>query len=1178
MVELNGKHSMPYCADSGADVSVIGWKQLRTLMEIDGSVRTTTLANQVTIKTAGGHDMIASEEVELRLQLHTAAGPVVIEKPVSCLVLDMDNDEFILGKDVLAELGIDVDRQLEQLVVNEDTIDDDPIGIDDDATIGATDMEEVQEALSLMIDAAIENGFPSERRLELEAIVRKFDVWRLKLGDDPPARVPPLSVRLVKGAKPQKCKARHYPPHLVEFMRGFNAELERLGWVYENPTSRWASTALPVSKNGSNEYRQTSDYRAVNALLDAIAGMMPNLRSVTKNVRGMRHFGLFDFIKGFWQLPLAEDSQEILSYMTDSKIYTPTRVPQGCSDAALHFQRTMETCFATLLYKHLLVWIDDLLLYAVTIDDYLDKLDKLLSLMAHYGLKLSAKKSNLYQRAVKWCGKLIDGDGVRHDPARIDALRSMPYPKTAGELQQFVCAANWMRESIVGYAEAMQPLQEYLDSALKDKRKTKKAAASVGVELSQVERRAFDLMKDKLATSATLHHPSRSGTMCLFTDASDKGWSVMVTQVDEWQATRGAAEQNHRLLTCLSGSFSGAQVNWSVIEKEAFPIVTACDKLSYLLLRPEGFRMFCDHRNLIHVFAPGDQIKKHVRGKLLRWAMRLTEFKYSIRHIAGESNVWADMLSRWACATPTLAAVRRARTRGSQQRDQLTLRPLDDSGFVWPTMNEIARAQRQHRPKTFPRELSERDDGVIVNGDMLWVPREASALVRRLLIIAHCGQQGHRGRHAMMTQLAKTFFISGLREIVDKFLARCLLCHHVKGGKVIPRPWGETYRAQTRNEALHWDFLYLGESFGPDQYLLVLKDDASHFCELVACATPTCTVAAEAMLSWHARFGAPRLWISDQGTHFKNSVIDLLCKQLKCEQSFSVTYSPWINGSIERLNRDIVQVMRAMVLEWKVDHRDWLSLVPLVQASLNHTPVPSLANRSPLELFTGLSPPSPFGGVFVRKPSPGKLIVLDPVDEIDRSMERLRASVYAMHKEVADARLKQTMLNKKKERGDALVNFSVGDYVLRSRVDEKHMNKLLVTWVGPYVVTEAYPRSFKVKHLVSGQEIEVHSSRLKFFADSSLEVTEQLLEHISSQGIILDVNAIRAHRWSPVRKDDEVLINWRGLEPIEDSWEPFDSIAKDVRTLLANYVAATDDAKLLKHWSKFKKRTTSWST
>ncbi|KAE8953858.1 hypothetical protein PF005_g33690 [Phytophthora fragariae] len=42
-----------------------------------------------------------------------------------------------------------------------------------------------------------------------------------------------------------------------------------------------------------------------------------------------------------------------------------------------------------------------------------------------------------------------------------------------------------------------------------------------------------------------------------------------------------------------------------------------------------------------------------------------------------------------------------------------------------------------------------------------------------------------------------------------------------------------------------------------------------------------------------------------------------------------------------------------------------------------------------------------------------------------------------MHRAVTDARLKQTLLNKKSERGDNMVNFDVGDYVLRSRVDEK---------------------------------------------------------------------------------------------------------------------------------------------
>lgn len=48
-----------------------------------------------------------------------------------------------------------------------------------------------------------------------------------------------------------------------------------------------------------------------------------------------------------------------------------------------------------------------------------------------------------------------------------------------------------------------------------------------------------------------------------------------------------------------------------------------------------------------------------------------------------------------------------------------------------------------------------------------------------------------------------------------------------------------------------------------------------------------------------------------------------------------------------------------------------------------------------------------------------------------------------------------------------MVKFSVGDYVLRSRVDEKTHNKLLVTWVGPYAVTKCSPHSYTVKHLIT---------------------------------------------------------------------------------------------------------------
>ncbi|POM69893.1 Hypothetical protein PHPALM_13794 [Phytophthora palmivora] len=1140
---------MPYCADSGADLSVMSRAQLVKLMSKDKFVKLTDLTEEVKVKTAGGLIIRANSSIEVELKIHTAAGPVCLTMPVKCLIIDEDEDEFIIGKDVLTMLGIDVDRQLEQLVTNGNINDEDLTGCDDDFEIGVECDADVKVAIEELIGLAISNGFPPERSNELRTVAFMFDIWRLKLGGDPPAKVPPLLIRLKEGVKPQKCKARPYPPHIREFLRDFNAELERMGWVYENTRSRWASAALPVRKPGSNEFRQACDYRALNEETEPIAGVMPILRVITEHVRGMAHFGLFDFLKGFWQLPLAPECQEFLSYMTDSKVYTPTRVPQGCSDAAFHFQSTMETCFKELLYKHLLVWVDDLLLYASSVDEYLEKLQRIFCLINEFGLKLSVKKSSLYQKSVKWCGKIIDGDGVRHDPERIRSLREMPYPKTAADLQQFLCAANWLRESILGYAETVKPLQECLDTALRNKKKSKRAAAAVPLNFSPELLVSFDRVRDLLTISATLHHPSPDGDMVLVTDASEKGWSIVVTEVQKWDTNKDVAGQAHRLLTCLSGVFTGSQVNWSVIEKEAFPLVTACEKLSYLLMRPRGFRMFCDHRNLIHVFAPSESVKKHVRGKLLRWALKLSEFRYTINHIPGTHNVWADMLSRWAGQSAEMS-IRRVTTRGAQQQQRCVLRPLDEESFVWPTFEEVRRAQKRQRPQSLPSWLKVNENGIIMKGKLIWIPTEEQALLRRLMIISHCGAQGHRGRHAMMTQLASVFSIYQLRVHVDKFLAKCLLCLHVKGGEIIPRPWGEAYRSKTRNEALHFDFLSMGESFGKDQYLLVLKDDASHFCELVGCESPTSAVVVRAILQWHSRFSVPSLWISDQGSHFTSEVMSMLCNKMKCDQRFSVAYCPWINGSIERLNRDVLQVFRAMILEYKLDldHRDWMSLLSVVQCSLNHTPLPSLAYKSPLELFTGLPPPSPFRHAFVTRSGQDILIEAGNSDKIERSLAQLRASIQKMHREVSTAKEKQTLLNKKKERGENIVNFSVGDYVLRSRVDEKHLNKLLVTWVGPYVVTEAHPLYFVVRSLVTGKTSDVHASRLKFFDDSDLQVTEELLQHITNQGIVLDVQEIKQHRWNAARKDYELCISWRGLEEIEDSWEPFLSMRRDCET------------------------------
>ena len=111
----------------------------------------------------------------------------------------------------------------------------------------------------------------------------------------------------------------------------------------------------------------------------------------------------------------------------------------------------------------------------------------------------------------------------------------------------------------------------------------------------------------------------------------------------------------------------------------------------------------------------------------------------------------------------------------------------------------------------------------------------------------------------------------------------------------------------------------------------------------------------------------------------------------------------------------------------------------------------------------------------------------------------------------------------------------------------------MVRWVGPFKITEALSHSFIIQHLISADEYEVHASRLKHYADSDFEVTEEIQNHIGLQGIILAVRAIVGHRRGHGRTW-ELCIAWRGLEDVENSWEPFHVIYKDVPRLVEAYV------------------------
>lgn len=122
----------------------------------------------------------------------------------------------------------------------------------------------------------------------------------------------------------------------------------------------------------------------------------------------------------------------------------------------------------------------------------------------------------------------------------------------------------------------------------------------------------------------------------------------------------------------------------------------------------------------------------------------------------------------------------------------------------------------------------------------------------------------------------------------------------------------------------------------------------------------------------------------------------------------------------------------------------------------------------------------------------------------------------------------------------------------------------MVTWVGPYKIVKELDTSYLIENLLNGEQNDVHATRLKHYADSTLGVTEELKHHVAVQGVSLGVREIKSSRYSKAAREWQLLVSWQGLEDAEDSWEALATIHDAVPDMVEAHVQAHGDSRLRK--------------
>lgn len=1053
---------------------------------------------------------------------------------------------------------------------------------------------EIRQLVMAALDAASAEGLSDSAREDLEKVCtgELLDVFRVTLVADPPAKIDPVVVRFTDGVwRLRKPAVRRYSAEDSEFMSEWMRHLERCGIVYQVGDEPVCSPAYPVNKPGVDpsaplvqRKRITVDYRALNAVTVATNYPIPRLEQVVDTIAEARWFGKLDLYQGYWQLPLDESCQRFFSIITDRAVYVPRRLIPGSRNAAGPFQAAMVGILGEEVGESCIVYIDDVLVFATSEAALIRAWERVLRRLHAHGLKVAIKKTTFYATKVPFCGRLLTRQGVVFNPEFVAAVTGMAVPATADQLQAYLASVNWVRSSVPGYAELVAPLQVILVEATRVAQSAKKSAlrriALSGIGWSDEAEAAFRRVNAAVANATALAYPDPTKTTCVFTDASELHWAGVVTQVTSSELTLPLLEQHHVPLAFVSGTFKGSQLRWPVVEKEGWAVVETCTRLSYVLQRPGGFVLFTDHRNLVHLFSLETTAStKAAVNRIERWTVILRGFDYVIRHVEGEDNVVADMLSRWAhpdegvlAATAKCVQVRRMKSRvvddamtSDSAGDELVT-PTDTAQdgspveFVhvstsdFPCEAEIRAVQEQVLTVADKADLVKSADGLWRTAEgKVWLPVRNGLRVR-VCVVAHQGPAGHRGYEVTFAWIARHFYWPTMQTDVGVFVRQCLHCLRARGGAIVPRPWLPSFAPTEPNQLIHFDFLYLREpemkTVGGLKYVLVIMDGFSRYVQLHAAASADAPTTVTALLRWFASFGVPRMWMSDQGSHFVNAVMRKLATDLGVEHRLTTVYAAWSNGRVERMNREVVTTLRALHLERQLPLDQWPSLLPVVMSVLNNTPTGVLAGYAPVTVFTGRPPTNPVSVVFF----PDKAVFATQSLTTDDLRKRVEGLAAAMHT-TWDTIRSHTPRKYPQQPGAQDVDFKVGDFVMVADMARKKSDKARAVWRGPaHVTDEVNPRVFTVQDLVTGTRKDVHAAYLKYYCDASVTITRELKDAAAFSGTGFNVDAIVDHRFDESDPaEDEVLVRWEGFE--EPTWEPLARIREDVPAMVRKYAS-----------------------
>ena len=140
----------------------------------------------------------------------------------------------------------------------------------------------------------------------------------------------------------------------------------------------------------------------------------------------------------------------------------------------------MESCLGELNLSWCIIYLDDIIVFSQTPEEYLFRLQAVFDKLKAVRLKLRPSKCELFNKQINYLEHVVGQEGVTTDPDKIKAVTEWSRPTTVTEVRSFLGFVSYYRRFIPNFSKVAKPLNRLLQNLEGTSNQKKKFESKLG--------------------------------------------------------------------------------------------------------------------------------------------------------------------------------------------------------------------------------------------------------------------------------------------------------------------------------------------------------------------------------------------------------------------------------------------------------------------------------------------------------------------------------------------------------------------------------------------------------------------------------------------------------------------------------------------------------------------------